>query len=248
MAPRADLPKWFLAAYSKGRDQPGLSAKLLRRELSVACQTQRTMAHKLRHRLSEDPVRPFGGFLEANETFISLPAASGAEPGASPKANAAAGLHLLTDGSAGYRSQQADLGEPLKPTPIIQDQGANVAEFIPIIHSLFSQQQSLIQQHQSRARRRQRQIRRATGGNGATAPFGATSPTAWTTIRPAAPSNAPRSPTIGSPPLACPLPSIGFAGHCLQLRRPSLLAPTHHALRRLILWGICACCFGTCRL
>jgi transposase-like protein len=188
---RTDLPKWFLAAYLMGRDKRGVSAKFLQRELGVAYQTAWTMAHKLRHGLSEDPARPLRGFLEADETFIGgrgdpksrgrstknpnkslvvaavekvpapkakkghavkrqhgffagdaritvLPAAGGVELGAFLKSNVAAGSHLLTDGFAGYRSQQADLGEHLKHTPIVQDQGANAAEFFPIIHTLFS--------------------------------------------------------------------------------------------------------------
>jgi transposase-like protein len=188
---RTDLPKWFLAAYLMGRDKRGVSAKFLQRELGVAYQTAWTMAHKLRHGLSEDPARVLRGFLEADETFIGgrgdpksrgrstrspnkslvvaavekvpapkdkkghaikrqhgffagdaritvLPAASGAELGAFLKANVAAGSHLLTDGFAGYSSQQADLGEHLKHTPIIQDQDINAAEFFPIIHTLFS--------------------------------------------------------------------------------------------------------------
>jgi transposase-like protein len=67
---RTALPKWFLAAYLMGRDKRGMSAKFLQRELGVAYQTAWTMAHKLRHGLSEDPTRPIGGFLEADETFI----------------------------------------------------------------------------------------------------------------------------------------------------------------------------------
>lgn len=67
---RTALPKWFLAAYLMGRDKRGVSAKFLQRELGVAYQTAWTMAHKLRHGLSEDPARPIGGFLEADETFI----------------------------------------------------------------------------------------------------------------------------------------------------------------------------------
>ena len=188
---RTELPKWFLAAYLMGRDKRGISAKFLQRELGVAYQTAWTMAHKLRHGLSEDPARPLHGFLEADETFIGgrgdpnsrgrstknpnkslvvaavekvpapkdkkghavkrqhgffagnvriavLPAANGAELGAFVKANVAAGSRLLTDGFAGYASQQADLGEHLKHTPIVQDQGANAGEFFPIIHTLFS--------------------------------------------------------------------------------------------------------------
>jgi transposase-like protein len=67
---RTPLPKWFLAAYLMGRDKRGVSAKFLQRELGVAYQTAWTMAHKLRHGLGEDPARPIGGFLEADETFI----------------------------------------------------------------------------------------------------------------------------------------------------------------------------------
>ena len=67
---RTDLTKWFLAAYLMGRDKRGVSAKFLQRELDVAYQTAWTMAHKLRHGLSEDRSRPLHGFLEADETFI----------------------------------------------------------------------------------------------------------------------------------------------------------------------------------
>jgi transposase-like protein len=191
---RTDLAKWFLAAYLMGRDKRGVSAKFLQRELAVAYQTAWTMAHKLRHGLSEDPTRPLRGFLEADETFIGgrrdrtglgrstanpdkrlvvaaveklpapknrkgkrghaverqhgffagnariavLPAATGAELGAFLKANVEANSHLLTDGFAGYRGRHAALGEHLRHTPVIQDQGANAGEFFPIIHTLFS--------------------------------------------------------------------------------------------------------------
>src|ERR1700720_1602345 len=67
---RTDLPKWFLAAYLMGRDKRGVSAKFLQRELAGGYQRAWTMAHKLRHGLSEDPARPLRGFLEADETFI----------------------------------------------------------------------------------------------------------------------------------------------------------------------------------
>jgi hypothetical protein len=46
--------------------------------------------------------------------------------------------HLLTDGFAGYRGRDAALGEHLRHTPVIQDEGANAGEFFPIIHTLFS--------------------------------------------------------------------------------------------------------------
>ncbi len=67
---RTGLPKWFLAAYLMGKDKRGVSAKFLQRELGVAYQTAWTIAHKLRHGLSEDPARPIGGFLEADETYV----------------------------------------------------------------------------------------------------------------------------------------------------------------------------------
>src|SRR5258707_4823417 len=67
---RTDLSKWFVAAYLMGRDKRGVSAKFLQRELAVAYQTAWTIAHKLRHGLSEDSARPLRGFLEADETFI----------------------------------------------------------------------------------------------------------------------------------------------------------------------------------
>jgi transposase-like protein len=191
---RTSLCKWFLAAYLMGRDKRGVSAKFLQRELGVAYQTAWTMAHKLRHGLSEDPARPLHGFLEADETFLGgrggpnsrgrstknpdkslvvaavekvaapknrkgkhghavkrqhgflaggariavLPVATGAELGAFLKANLAAGSHLLTDGFAGYRGRDADLGEHLKHTPVVQDAPANAGEFFPITHILFS--------------------------------------------------------------------------------------------------------------
>jgi hypothetical protein len=67
---RTDLAKWFVAAYLMGRDKRGVSAKFLQRELAVAYRTAWTMAHKLRHGLSEDPSRPLCGFLKADETLI----------------------------------------------------------------------------------------------------------------------------------------------------------------------------------
>src|SRR3954452_1333793 len=67
---RTNLSKWFVAAYLMGRDKRGVSAKFLQGELAVAYQTAWTMAHKLRHGLSEDSARPLGGLLEADETFI----------------------------------------------------------------------------------------------------------------------------------------------------------------------------------
>ena len=67
-----------------------------------------------------------------------LPAASGVELGGFLKANVAANSHLLTDRFAGYRGPEADLGEYLKYTPVIQDDSANAGQFFLIIHTLFS--------------------------------------------------------------------------------------------------------------
>jgi len=67
---RTSLTKWFLAAYLMGSDKRGVSAKFLQRELGVAYQTAWTMAHKLRHGLSEEASQPLGGLIEADETFI----------------------------------------------------------------------------------------------------------------------------------------------------------------------------------
>ena len=78
------------------------------------------------------------GFFAGDARIAVLPAASGAELGVFLKANVAANSHLLTDGFAGYRGRDAGLGEYLKHTPVIQGDGANAAEFFPIIHTLFS--------------------------------------------------------------------------------------------------------------
>src|SRR6201996_5226881 len=78
------------------------------------------------------------GFFAGNARIAVLPAATGAELGAFLKTNLAAGSHLLTDGFAGYRGRDADLGEHLKHTPVVQDAPANAGEFFPITHILFS--------------------------------------------------------------------------------------------------------------
>ena len=78
------------------------------------------------------------GFFAGNARIAVLPAATAAELGAFLKANIEAHSHLLTDGFAGYRGHDAALGEHLKHTPVVQDDGANAGEFFPIIHTLFS--------------------------------------------------------------------------------------------------------------
>ena len=78
------------------------------------------------------------GFFAGNARIAVLSAATGVELGAFLKANVAAGAHLLTDGFAGYGGRDAALGEHLKHTPVVQDEGSNAGEFFPIIHTLFS--------------------------------------------------------------------------------------------------------------
>jgi transposase-like protein len=83
-------------------------------------------------------VRRQHGFFAGDARIAVLPTATGAELGAFLKANVAAQSHLLTDGFAGYRGRDADLGQHLKHTPVVQNEGANAGEFFPIIHTLFS--------------------------------------------------------------------------------------------------------------
>jgi hypothetical protein len=83
-------------------------------------------------------VRRQRGFFAGNARIAVLSAATGAELGAFLKANVAAGAHLLTDGFAGYGGRDAALGEHLKHTPVVQDEGVNAGEVFPIIHTLFS--------------------------------------------------------------------------------------------------------------
>ena len=71
-------------------------------------------------------------------TVLRVPAATGAAPGPFLTGNATAQSHLLTDGFAGYRGRDGALGDHLKHTPAVQDDGANAGAFFPIIHTLFS--------------------------------------------------------------------------------------------------------------
>jgi hypothetical protein len=54
------------------------------------------------------------------------------------KTNIQAKSDPLTDGFSGYQGKDAALGDHLKHTPIIQGDGANAAEFFPIVHTIFS--------------------------------------------------------------------------------------------------------------
>jgi transposase-like protein len=78
------------------------------------------------------------GFYAGSIRIAVLPAATADELGTFIKANVAAKSHLLTDGFKGYQGREAALGDHLTHTPVIQDVGANAAEFFPIIHTVFS--------------------------------------------------------------------------------------------------------------
>src|SRR5258708_6454317 len=65
------------------------------------------------------------GFFAGNARIAVLPSATSAELGAFLKENVAAQSHLLTDGVASYRGRAAALGEHLKHTPVVHDEGAN---------------------------------------------------------------------------------------------------------------------------
>jgi hypothetical protein len=53
----------------------------------------------------------------------------------------------VTDGFAGYSGRDAELGEHLKHTPVVQGERANTGEFFPIIHTLVQHHQSLARRH-----------------------------------------------------------------------------------------------------
>ena len=103
----------------------------------VSC-AEKIPAPKNRSAKHGHAVRRRHGFFAGDARIAVLPAASGAEQGVFLKANVAANSHLLTDGFAGFRGREADPGEYLKHTPVIQDDGANAGQFFPIIHTLFS--------------------------------------------------------------------------------------------------------------
>jgi transposase-like protein len=78
------------------------------------------------------------GFYAGAARIAVLPAATAEELGRFLKTNIQAKSHLLTDGFSGYQGKDAALGDHLKHTPIIQGDGANAAEFFPIVHTIFS--------------------------------------------------------------------------------------------------------------
>src|SRR5947207_7244471 len=123
-----------------GRGDPtslGRSTAYPDKSLVVAA-VEKVPAPKNRKGKHRHAVKRQHGFFAGNARIAVLPAATGAELGAFLKANVAANSHLLTDGFAGYRGRDAALGEHLKHTPVIQDEGVNAGEFFPIIRTLFS--------------------------------------------------------------------------------------------------------------
>jgi hypothetical protein len=131
------------------------------------------------------------GFFAGNARIAVLSAGTGAELGAFLKANGAAGAHLLTDGFAGYGGRDAALGEHLKHTPVVQDEGVNAGEVFPIIHTLFSNIKAWLVGVSAKHLPRY-------FGNGPTGSTAATCPADWTATSSGAPSNAQPSPMISS--------------------------------------------------
>jgi hypothetical protein len=105
----------------------------------VVAAVEKVMAPQNKQGKYAHPVKRQQGFFAGNARIAVLPAATGAELGTLLKDHVAAGSHLLTDGLAGYRGRDAALAEHLKHTPVVQDEVANAAAFLPIIHTLFTQ-------------------------------------------------------------------------------------------------------------
>jgi len=64
------LHLWFYAMYLMTSTRCGISAKQLERELGVTYKTAWRMAHLIRHELMEQTDEPYGGTLEADETYV----------------------------------------------------------------------------------------------------------------------------------------------------------------------------------
>ena len=116
---------------------PGRSTENPDKSLVVAA-VEKVPAPKNKSGKHGHAVKRQHGFYAGYIRIKVLPAANAAELGAFIKANVAAKSHLLTDGFKGYQGREAALGEHLKHTPVIQGEGANAAEFFPIIHTVFS--------------------------------------------------------------------------------------------------------------
>src|SRR6267378_1658569 len=213
---RTDLAKWFLAAYLMGRDKRGVSAKFLQRELVVAYQTAWTMAHKLRHGLSEDPTRLLRGFLEADETFIGGrgdPTSSGRSTANPDKSLVVAAVEKVP----APKNKKGKYGHAVKRQHGFFAGNARIAVLRPASASICSTRRWSRAKPPMPARSSRSSIPcsatskpgssalimasapstcRAIFGNGPTGLIVATCPTGWTATSFGAPSNAPPSPTI----------------------------------------------------
>ena len=116
---------------------PGRSTENPDKSLVVAV-VEKVPAPKKKSGKHGHAVKRQHGFYAGNIRIAVLPSASASELDAFIKGNVAAKSHLLTDGFMGYQGGQAALGDHLKHTPVIQDDGANAGEFFPIIHTVFS--------------------------------------------------------------------------------------------------------------
>lgn len=127
-------------SYIGGRGDPkspGRSTNNPNKSLVVLA-VEKKLAPKNKNNQHSHALKRQHGFYAGSARIAVLPAASAIELGSFLKGNVAAKSHLMTDGFAGYQGKKAALGEYLKHTPVIQDQGAKAAEFFPIIHTLFS--------------------------------------------------------------------------------------------------------------
>ena len=97
------------AAASRGRSTASPDKSL------VVAAVEKAPAPKNRSGKQGPAVKRQHRFFAGNACIAVLPAATGAELGVFLKANVAANSHLLTDGFAGYRGDDADLGGHLKP-------------------------------------------------------------------------------------------------------------------------------------
>lgn len=66
---RTDLVKWFYAIYLFSISKNGVSANELQRQLGVTYKTAWRMGFQIR-KLMEQPLKKFGGVIEADETYI----------------------------------------------------------------------------------------------------------------------------------------------------------------------------------
>lgn len=67
---RVPLYKWVYAFWSIAASKKGKSALQLKRELQVTYKTALFMAHRIRWAMANLPGGPFGGIVEADETYV----------------------------------------------------------------------------------------------------------------------------------------------------------------------------------